>query len=378
MARPAKINVLFIIKPLRWSGADKVLLEAAARLNQDRYQVIYGVLTENPAEEIQLPPEVKSVRFKMPSLNGVVWLKFFFQLCWVLYKYKIKILHINSYHPGNYGRLAAFLMRVPIIIDHWHGFSKLNHKRKIICRWYEKFTDLSFAVSAGVRDYVTRECQLDPAKFKVLYNCIDYGFYQRGRPSWLVRQELGLPQELPLVGLVARLDHWGKGHKELFTAMSRLRHRYPFHALIVGGGRRQPEMEEMVKDLNLAQLVHFLGNRHDIPDLLGTMEIFVLPSYSEGVSMALLEAMAAGLPVIVSEVGGLPEIVTHGKTGLLVPPRDASALAQSLSQMFDAPEWASSLGEEARRLVQAQFSLERLGRDLNASYDELVERKLRP
>ena len=102
----------------------------------------------------------------------------------------------------------------------------------------------------------------------------------------------------------------------------------------------------MAESLGLAEAVHFLGQRQDVPDLLNAMDIFVLPSYSEGVSLALLEAMAAGLPVIATAVGGLPEVVEDGVTGLLIPPRDAEALAGALERLLADPAWARKLGDQ--------------------------------
>jgi glycosyltransferase involved in cell wall biosynthesis len=372
-----KVNVLFIIKPLIWSGADRVLIDVAARLNPDRYRIIYGLISSIPDEEIAFPENVPVIKFPMRNLNGIIWFKFFIMLCWALHKHKIQIIHINSYHPGNFGRLAAYLMGVPIIIDHWHGFLRFNKKRKMICRLLSRVTDLSLAISWLVRDYVIKECGLTPDLFKVLYNCLDYQRYQSGKSALQMRRDLGLAPDLPVVGLVARLDHWGKGHRELFQAMALLRERNPMQAIIIGGGKREAEMQDLVNTLNLSQVVHFLGYRDDIPDLLAAMDIFALPSYSEGVSLAMLEAMAAGLPVIVSQVGGLPEIVQSEATGILVPPRDPEALAAGLARLLSDPAWAKSLGENARTYVEQNFSFERLERDINACYDELVQRKLR-
>ncbi len=129
----------------------------------------------------------------------------------------------------------------------------------------------------------------------------------------------------------------------------------PFEALIIGGGRREAEMRQLAQELGLAGRVHFLGQRPDIPDLLGALDIFVLPSHSEGVSLALLEAMAAGLPVIATAVGGLPEVVTDGVNGLLIPPQDPEALAQALARLLDDPALAKKLGENARRHVEEKF-----------------------
>ena len=109
-----------------------VLLQAAARLDRARFRVFAGLLT--PDRENLLPPQITPIDFNLPGLNGWVWLRFFLHLCWVLVRYRIEIIHTNSYVPGNYARLAAAALRVPVIIDHWHGFSHFNRKRRLICR----------------------------------------------------------------------------------------------------------------------------------------------------------------------------------------------------------------------------------------------------
>ena len=146
-------------------------------------------------------------------------------------------------------------------------------------------------------------------------------------------------------------------------------------ALIIGGGRREAEMRRLAAELGLAGRVHFLGPRDDVPDLLSALDIFVLPSHSEGVSLALLEAMAASLPVIATRVGGLPEVVTDGENGLLIPPQDPEALATALERLLADPDLAQKLGGNARKQVEANFSLERLGREINEIYGELIEKK---
>ena len=371
--QPETVNVLFIIKPERGAGAEMVLVEAAARLNPDRFRVICGLLT--PDVDRIIPPHLSTVDFRMPGLNGWVWLRFFFRLCWVIYRRRVDLIHVNSYIPGNYARLAAALMQAPIVIDHWHGFTRFNRKRRFICRVLGRFTDLSLAVSEGVRDYLVSQGALSPAKIRVVANGVDVAAIDAARPGEEVRRELGLPEGAPVIGLVGRLDHWGKGHKELFEAMASLRERHPVHALIVGGGRRMEEVRQSAESLGLAGAVHFLGPRPDVPDLLNAMDIFVLPSYSEGVSLALLEAMAAGLPVVATAVGGLPEVVTDGETGLLIPPRDAGALAGALARLLTDPALARRLGANARAHVREHYSLDRLGREINGIYGELVEQK---
>jgi len=367
MNLPKKFNVLVIVRPTRQAGAEMVLVQAAARLNPARFRVTFGLLT--PDEENLIPPHIPTINFNLPQLYGLAWLKFFLRLCWVLLQNKIQIIHVNSYIPGNYARLAAILTGVPIIIDHWHGFTRFSLKRKLICRLLGRFTDLSLAVSRGVAAHLIKNCRLNLAKVRVVPNGVDYARFQGGRSRELVRQELGLPPNLPVVGLVARLEHWGKGHKELFEALTLIQEQHPAQALIVGGGRRLSEMQQLAGTLGLSEKVHFLGDRRDVPDLLAAMDVFVLPSHSEGVSLALLEAMAAGLPVIVSRVGGLPEVVRHEENGLLIPVGDAPALAQSLTRVLENPAWAQSLGDNARQDIQTHYSLDRLGLDINEVYE---------
>jgi glycosyltransferase involved in cell wall biosynthesis len=209
----------------------------------------------------------------------------------------------------------------------------------------------------------------------VVVNGVDVAAIDAARSGDEVRRELGLPEGVPVIGLVGRLDHWGKGHKELFEAMATLKERHGLHALIVGGGRKIDEVRQVAASLGLAGVVTFLGPRRDVPDLLNAMDIFVLPSYSEGVSLALLEAMAAGKPVIATAVGGLPEVVTEGDNGLLIPPRDAEALAGALARLLTDPALAQRLGANARARVRENFSLDRLGREINEIYGELVKKK---
>ena len=200
-------------------------------------------------------------------------------------------------------------------------------------------------MSQGVRDYLIEPGALDPAKVRVVHNGVDVARLRQHRPRAEVRGELGLASATQVVGLVARLDHWGKGHRKFLTALANLKDCYPVEALIIGGGRREAEVKQLAGEMGLAGRVHFLGQRPDIPDLLAALDIFVLPSHSEGVSLALLEAMAAGLPVIVSAVGGLPEVVTDGVNGLLIPPKEPEALAGALARLLDDPALAKKLGE---------------------------------
>jgi glycosyltransferase involved in cell wall biosynthesis len=371
----APIRVFAVINPERTSGADMMLLDALRRLNRDRFHITLGLLTSNSHRHDFIPSYMVVKEFRMRQLNGIAWLRFFLYLCWYLAWHKIHLLHVNSYVPGNYARLAAWLMRVPLIIDYWHGFTRFNPKRRFICRFLERGTDLSLAVSEGVRQYLLQQLDLSPAKVKVLYNGIDLAHIRRHRERAEMRSALGISPDEPVVGIVARLDHWAKGHAELFQALARVRTLYPLRCLVIGGGRRQAEMTAMAQDLSLMPFINFLGHRDDIPDLLAALDIFVLPSHSEGISRSLLEAMAARLPVVVSDVGGSPEVVQSEINGLIVPVKDPAALAQALLRLLSDPALSERLGLAASQRVAANFSLDRVGQELNDIYLDLVHQK---
>jgi L-malate glycosyltransferase len=374
-SHPAKIEIFAVINPERTSGADMMLLEALNRLDRGRFHITLGLLTSNTQMLEIIPSDIAIKEFRMRQLNGIAWLRFFLSLCWYFAWHKIHLLHVNSYVPGNYARLAAWLTGVPIIIDYWHGFTRFNPKRRFICRFLEHATDMSLAVSDGVRQHLLQQLSLPEAKVKVLYNGIDLAKVRCHRDRAEMRRALGISAAKTVVGIVARLDHWAKGHRELFHALAQVQDRYPLRCLVIGGGRRQMEMAAMVQELSLTPMVHFLGHRDDIPDLLAALDIFVLPSHSEGISRSLLEAMAAGLPVVVTNVGGSPEVVQSEINGLLIPAKDPAALAQALKRLLSDPALAQRLGSAASRHVAANFSLDRLGQELNTLYLDLLRQK---
>ena len=376
MDQPQPIRVLFIINPVRGAGADMSLLEVARGLDPGRYHLIIGLLTDAPEADSLIPPGTETVRFHLTGLNGWHWLPFTCKLLYFLWRRPVHILHVNSYIPGNFARLAALLMGVPIIIDHWRGLLRFNPKRRFICRALGRFTELSLAISKSVRDHVLSECRLDPERFKVSYIGVDPARFQQLNPAAEVRRELGLSGEVPLVALVARMDNWAKGHKELFAALRLLAPSHQLQALVIGSGRREAEIRALAREVGVSETVHFLGNRADVPDLLNAVDLYVNPSYTEGFSRSLLEAMAASRPVIASRVGGMAEVVRDGDNGLLVPPQDPAALAQALARLLDDPDFAKKLGDRAREDVEANYTLERLYREINEMYGELVEKKM--
>jgi glycosyltransferase involved in cell wall biosynthesis len=264
------------------------------------------------------------------------------------------IVHANSSKAGILGRVAATLARVPVRIFTVHGWAFNAHSgvaRKAYL-WSERLvaplTTLTICVADRERatGLAARACK--PDQTVVLHNAVPLPAV-RERPS----------RQTPVILGVGRL----KAPKDFSTLLMALASLEPgtYRAQIVGDGPERDRLELEAGELGLADSVDFLGEREDVPELLQGADVFVLPTRSEGLPVSVLEAMAAGLPVVASAVGGVPELVAS-ETGLLVPPGDPRALAVTIGQLLEDSGLRSRLGAAGRARVEEHFDLGRWGR----------------
>jgi len=169
-------------------------------------------------------------------------------------------------------------------------------------------------------------------------------------------------------------DH--KGHRYLIQAMKALKeYTEKIKVIIVGGGPLRLELDKQARELQVKEFVYFLGFREDIPQILSSLDLFVLSSYLEGMGSSLLDAMAARLPVVATKTGGIPEVVIHRKTGLLVPPRNPSSLAKAILKLYKDRDLASRLGQKGYEVVHKKFSAEAMAKKIIDLYERIAERK---
>ena len=173
------------------------------------------------------------------------------------------------------------------------------------------------------------------------------------------RTRLNLERDAVWIGIVATLRSW-KGHKYLLEAIVQLRDPR-IHLAIVGDGPQNEKLHRRVVEMGLTKQVHFAGNQKDVVPWLQAMDVFVLPSYAnEGVSQAVMQAMAVGLPVITTPIGSSSDVIKNGITGLIVPPKDGKAIAQAIKRLLDAPQEAQKMGAQARTFALENCGLERM------------------
>jgi glycosyltransferase involved in cell wall biosynthesis len=287
---------------------------------------------------------------------------------------KIEIVHTHLVHASIVGRLAAKLAGVRGIITTRHY--AYYHKHKGLVDWIERktavFNDSLIAISSAVKQYMTTEERYRPAKIHVLHNAVDLNlFHSMDGP------EISRGRDRIMIGSVGRL-HTSKGHETLLRSMPYVKQRFPGARLtIVGTGREKDNLEKLSARLGISSEVDFLGAKKpsQIPRLLRTLDLFVLASNWEGFGLAAVEAMASGLPVVATDVGGLPEIVVDGRTGFLVPPGKPRMLADKVVHLLQNPELCRQMGKQGRRRAETLFSLEDMVERLEAIYWDLLRQE---
>jgi glycosyltransferase involved in cell wall biosynthesis len=245
-------------------------------------------------------------------------------------------------------------------------------------RWALRRADALVAVSAFVaRSLVAKGYR--PERVHTVLNAIEPSAWDLGCDPAPVRAELGLPLDAPVITCVSRLFHW-KGHRELLRALALVRRELPEVRLLLvgaedavaGGPRYEDELKTLAGQLDLSAHVRFTGRRSDVARLMAAGDLFCLPSFEEPFGLVFAEAMAMRRAVVALDNGGTPEVVEHGKTGLLVPPGDIEALARSLLRLLRDPALRAQMGDEGRRRVEALFSPRQLTTAMAAVYDRVL------
>lgn len=288
------------------------------------------------------------------------------------------IVHGMLFHAYVIGTLTARAARVPVVVASRRSLSNFKAGKAhywIAERWVNRLTDLVIANSEAVRQDVVAREGLRPEEVTVIYNGLEIEEF-RIVPRGELRRELEISESWPVVAVVANFIHY-KGHGYFLEAWATIRERYPRAvALLIGDGRLRASMEKEATTRSLGGSVRFLGTRHDVPELLALSDLLVHPSLEEGFSNAIIEAMAAGRPVVATRVGGNPEAVEDGVTGLLVPARDSAGLAEAVLWLLDRPDTLRRFGEEGRRRAEACFSMRRVIEQYEEIYRRLAERRI--
>jgi len=370
------IQILYLITELNViGGAEKLMPRFLAHLDRNRFTPAVACLYGGDGP---IADEIRGLGIPVIDLGMTAkWrLDAFWRLYRLLRRERPTILHTWMFHANVPGRVLGRLAGVPIIITWRHSINIGGALREFINRWTAQLDDRIVATCELVRQVEIERARVSSDKVITIYNGIDVqGYSASPLAAARVRQTFNVPADALLMGTVGRL-HRAKGLADLLAALAQVRERIPtVRLLLVGDGELRGELEAQTQSLGLSSVVTFAGIRADVPEILAALDIFVLPSLWEGMPLVLLEAMAASLPVVVTAVGGTPEVVVDGVTGLLVPPRDPAALAQAIIRLLRDPDLRRRMGRAGRRQIEQHFAIGETVRQVEALYEALLREK---
>ncbi len=365
-----KIKILHIVEDLKIGGLEKVIASITAGLNSAKYQCSVWCISRGGAIADQLVE--KGIDVEILDIHSYYDPFKIFKLVRLLKGFRPDILHTHTYFSNTIGRLAGKLAKVPVMITHVHStYFHYSQRNLFIERFLSRYTDKIVCCSNAVKDFVVNQEKISEAKAITIYNGV-----KKASRSFNVedsRRLLNVEENDIVVTTIGSLfPH--KGHRYLIDAFAKVRcNEKNIKCLIVGDGPLRKELEHQAKVLGLEDKVRFLGIQKNIAEVLSVTDIFVLPSCEqEGLGIAMIEAMAYGNPVIGTNIGGIPEVIVDGVTGLLFSAKDAEQLAKKLSELIDDADKRIKYGHAAQKHYKENFTEEMMLSKIENLYEKCI------
>ena len=372
-----RIRVVELLATGTNGGAQEHVINLVSRIDRERYDVTVCSLSPGSAVRkleragipvcvIDAPDDEAAIEAVAAHLGAI----------------RADVVHNHMYRAEIVGtqavwRVAAAGLPRPYVVGTVHSSRVRSDEDRALVRRLTPRMDQLIAVSTSIVHKIADEGRVG-APVSLIYNGVDLERYDQQEPCCTLREEYGLPAEGPIVGVVARLEA-EKGHPTLIDAWPLVLAEFPDATLlVVGEGSRRPALEAQAAELGIARSVVFTGRRDDVPGVTAALDVAVLPSYREAQGLTILEAMALSRPVVASNVGGIPEMIEDGRTGLLVPPHDPGALAAAVTRLLRDHPLADSLGRAGHDMVHERFCVQLMARAVETIYDESVLAARRP
>ena len=376
MKNNRKINVMHIIMDLVPGGAERVVLNYLKYHDRDRYNPMVCVLRHLADAEKQELVQGKIKYIFLDKGNGfkpTVVLK----LVSILKRHLVHVLHLHNFSAILYGTIAGLLAKTKIIIQTEHNVVSKQYSLQSRIKGYLKcflglFCKRIIAVSERVNESQKKYNFLARDKFVTIYNGIDSCKFNNIERLDTLKTELGLKNNEIVITKIASLTEQ-KGHEILIQAAKKIvKNIKNVRFLIVGEGNRKNELTQLVSKKKLENFFIFTGIRNDVPKILSITDIFVLSSHWEGFPISILESMACGLPVVVTNVGGNSEAVIHGETGILVPAEDFTALSNAIIYLIRNKNVMLEYGKAGKERFRKYFTAQIMCRKTERLYNNCI------
>ena len=340
---------------------------------KDKYEITVAFFKEEAQEARSLVPDFKALRVRVIDLK--MGNRFDFTALSRLYhlmkREKFHILHTHLFRADLFGLHIGKLAGIPIRVSTIHNAEDFfsNPLIGFFLRRSYNCAHKIITISRAVKETLITDIGVASNKIAIIYYGLDIESSQN-KPPLDIRYNLGIEKQVPLIGTVGRLAVQ-KGHRYLIEAFPAVKKEFPNSKLLIVGhddeGLRE-DLEKLIAKLGLEGEV-FLPGYLDGASVMNSIDVFVLPSLWEGFGLVLLEAMAAGKPIVASKVNAIPEIVIDGETGILVPSKDPEALANAIISMLRKPEHSIAMGQRGRERLAREFSIERMVRETEKIYE---------
>lgn len=360
-----KVSVLYLSSSSGPGGAEQMLCSLAASLDRTRFRPIVGLFRPGWLKEQCESLGIDIHIFPNGGMLHAEWVKACVRL---IRREHVAIIHAHEFDANVHGTLVAFLTGTPIIATvHGKHYYWTALRRRIAYRVVSRYAAM-VAVSHDLKDFIAQRVGIPRNRITVVHNGVSALPPISQEDVHICKAELEIPSDDQVIGIVGSL-YSVKGHRYLFDAVPDVLERFPDTTfLVVGRGELEVALKEQVERLGVAKKVMFLGLRQDVSRLLAIMDIFALPSLSEGLSMAILEAMMAGKPIVATRVGGNPELIEEGRTGLLVEPENSQALVKALERLLESKQATRQMGMCGREKAQREFGVNEMVRQYAGLY----------
>ena len=372
MAIYKRMKIFYLITDLEPGGAENLLLEFCKYISKEEFDISVGYLKGKGG----LKKIFKKAGIRVFDLNMRTRIDVFclLRLAGFIKSEKFDIVHTHLIDADIFGFFAAKIAGIRRIVSTKHNTDDFRKKRTIpmlLDTFVGNKVSMNIAVSNSVREFLIKYQKIKPEKIEVVYNGINIEKFLPRKNKEKAKTGLGLNPKDHVIGLIGRFEKQ-KGHVYLVEAASKIISDIEnVHLVFLGEGSLKKSIQGEVERLKLKSQVTFLNLREDVAAVLNAMDILVLPSLWEGLGMVLLEAMAAGVPVLASDVDGIREAVVNNQTGILVPPADSGKLAEQVLALLKDEYLRCTLSKNGRDFVEEKFNINKFVNKMESIYQQL-------
>ena len=355
-----KIHIMHILQTLETGGLENGLVNQINNIDTERYKISVCCLNSSGAMEKRIKNKQTKIIVIGEKPGKAYTLPF--KIVAILKKEKVDIVYTHNCYSGIYGGIAARMLFKPLIHGE-HGFDYDENsgniantkKERFICRIANQIT----CVSVSLKKIVCENLRVKPSKVIIIPNGVDFERFSNIKNSATIKKDLKIDTDSIVIGSVGRLHHQ-KNYELLIRSFANLKELYNISMVLVGDGPERKRLHNLASELGVSNRIKFVGERDDIPFLLNLMDIFVLPSFLEGMSNTILEAMCAGCPVVASDVGGNPYIIANEKLGFLFKNNSQIDLSEKMKKLIDDRTLRLHIGLNSKKHVETHYSIDKM------------------